>query len=252
MNESKYGKIRCLLHQRYAPPEWMLWEELTFMSGITHRRMDMFVMSQWRSSGNMRIAIEIKTSHADFVNELKDPLKRKPAMDYSDEFYYVAPRNVIPVEELPESCGLIELNKTQLRIRRRAAQRKAEPLPVSFMIRMIGHKRERMIDPNAEYCKYIGNEITVADMKKIIEDEREIARGAERYRKLDALEKEALSNPILDYVRSKFHSYQGDDNGILEKLKHFVNAKEAAMKREELRGIIKTLDGVKEKIRYML
>jgi hypothetical protein len=115
-----YIKIKKLLHLRYPPPEFIVWEELTITEGANYRRADFFVMSQWRSQNYKRIAFEIKLFHSDFVNELKDPRKREPAMKYSHEFYYVAPLNVIPVAELPEGCGLIELNATSLRVKRRA------------------------------------------------------------------------------------------------------------------------------------
>jgi hypothetical protein len=72
--------------------------------------MDAYVIAAWPSAGNKRMAFEIKTSRADFLNEIKKPLKRRPAMHFSNEFYFVAPKGMIKDEELPLNCGLMEVD----------------------------------------------------------------------------------------------------------------------------------------------
>ena len=55
-----------------------------------------------------RICYEVKTSRADFLGELKQPLKRRVGMRYSNEFYFVTPADLVKSAEVPAECGLIE------------------------------------------------------------------------------------------------------------------------------------------------
>jgi len=50
---------------------------------------------------------EMKTSRADFLSELKHPLKRRMGMRYSNEFYFVTPATLVSVGEIPPECGLV-------------------------------------------------------------------------------------------------------------------------------------------------
>ncbi len=88
--------------------EWVLLEELTFHDGT---RIDAFAFNCFRSKGFKRVAYEIKVSRSDFKNELKDANKRKSAMMFSDEFYFVAPKGMLHKYDIPEGCGLMEVNE---------------------------------------------------------------------------------------------------------------------------------------------
>ena len=55
-----------------------------------------------------RVCYEVKTSRADFLSELKRPLKRRIGMRYSNEFYFVTPAGLISLAEIPPECGLVE------------------------------------------------------------------------------------------------------------------------------------------------
>ena len=54
------------------------------------------------------VCYEVKTSRADFLAELKHPLKRRIGMRYSNEFYFVTPAGLVNTTEIPAECGLIE------------------------------------------------------------------------------------------------------------------------------------------------
>lgn len=56
-----------------------------------------------------RVCYEVKTSRADYLNELKRPLKRRIGMRYSNEFYFVVPAAMLSIAEVPPECGLIEV-----------------------------------------------------------------------------------------------------------------------------------------------
>ncbi len=48
-------------------------------------------------------------SRADFLCEVRRPLKRRIGMRYSNEFFFVAPDGLLSVEEIPVDCGLVEV-----------------------------------------------------------------------------------------------------------------------------------------------
>jgi len=48
-----------------------------------------------------RVCYEVKTSRGDFLSELKQPLKRRLGMRYSNEFYFVTPAGLVKAEEIP-------------------------------------------------------------------------------------------------------------------------------------------------------
>ncbi len=61
-------------------------------------------------------AFEVKVSRSDFLSELKKPEKRRLALHFSHEYYFVAPQGLIKPEELPTECGLMEARQEDDRI----------------------------------------------------------------------------------------------------------------------------------------
>lgn len=89
----------------------VIFPELRLGSGyndIAQRRIDLFIISS--AQGNLTTAFEIKVSRADFLKDIKDNLKQRGARLYASNFYYVAPKNMIKVEEIPLWAGLIEID----------------------------------------------------------------------------------------------------------------------------------------------
>lgn len=66
---------------------------------------------------------EIKLKHYDFLDDFKKVEKHemlKKAESCANKFFYVAPFDIIKVEELPPYAGLIEVNEERIRIKRAA------------------------------------------------------------------------------------------------------------------------------------
>jgi hypothetical protein len=59
-----------------------------------------------------RVCYEVKTSRADFLFELKRPLKRRIGMRYSNEFYFVTPAELVTPSEIPPECRLLVVTAT--------------------------------------------------------------------------------------------------------------------------------------------
>ena len=91
--------------------EWLFLRELRVGTGHRNgsaQRLDAFALNCLPHLAMKRVCYEVKTSRADFLCELKKPLKRRMGMRYSNEFYFVAPAALLTPAELPVECGLIE------------------------------------------------------------------------------------------------------------------------------------------------
>jgi len=99
---------RCVHSSR---SEWLFFRELrvgTSRRNGNIQRLDAFALNSLPHTAMKRVCYEIKTSRADFLAELKHPLKRRIGMRYSNEFYFVTPAQMVTVAEVPADCGLIE------------------------------------------------------------------------------------------------------------------------------------------------
>lgn len=105
--------IIALLRERHSIDHVFV-EELRGGSGYggdSERRMDAWAMHHHPSKGNKRIAYEVKVSRGDFLKDIKDPLKHRPALRFSNEFFFVAPEGMIKAKELPLFAGLLEVKQ---------------------------------------------------------------------------------------------------------------------------------------------
>ena len=71
--------------------------------------LDAFALNCLPHTSMRRVCYEVKISRADFLSELKQPLKRRIGLRYSNEFYFVTPAGLLNTSEIPIECGLIEV-----------------------------------------------------------------------------------------------------------------------------------------------
>jgi hypothetical protein len=91
--------------------EWLFFRELRVGTGLRNgnlQRLDAFALNSLPHTGMKRICYEVKTSRADFLCELRHPLKRRVGLRYSNEFYFVTPGSLVEPSEMPAECGLVE------------------------------------------------------------------------------------------------------------------------------------------------
>jgi len=99
---------RCLHASR---SEWLFFCELrvgTARRNGNVQRLDGFALNSLPHTAMKRVCYEVKTSRSDFLAELKQPLKRRIGLRYSNEFYFVTPAGLVDVGEIPAECGLVE------------------------------------------------------------------------------------------------------------------------------------------------
>lgn len=102
--------VEAALHAQSR--EWMFLRELRIGTGHRHhelQRLDAFALNCLPHLGMRRICYELKASRADFLGEVKRPLKRRIGMRFSNEFYFVTPAGMLGIEEIPADCGLVEI-----------------------------------------------------------------------------------------------------------------------------------------------
>lgn len=100
-----------------APAEWLFFHELRVGTGRRNgnlQRLDGFALNTLPHTGMKRVCYEAKVSRADFLCELKHPLKRRIGMRYSNEFYFVTSAGLVVPEEIPPECGLVEAGQANL------------------------------------------------------------------------------------------------------------------------------------------
>jgi len=101
--------VEAALHASAA--EWLFLRELRVGTGMRNgslQRLDAFALNALPHTGMKRVCYEVKTSRADFLCEMRNPLKRRIGMRYSNEFYFVTPAGLTEASEIPAECGLIE------------------------------------------------------------------------------------------------------------------------------------------------
>ncbi len=106
--------IVTYLRERYKfdkyKKQFVGFDELRMGSGFKQSALqgiDYWVMDTW--GGQLRTSFEIKTSRSDFLVEIKKPTKRRCALLVSNYFYFIAPKGMLKIEEIPAECGLIEV-----------------------------------------------------------------------------------------------------------------------------------------------
>lgn len=118
--EIKTTEILQALKEKYSSPgfepghEWVFFEELRVGPGFgkeSERRIDFWAMRCW-SGATERVSYEIKVSRQDFLREMKDARKRKMALLFSTQYYFITPPGLIKPDELPPECGLREVRWT--------------------------------------------------------------------------------------------------------------------------------------------
>ncbi|MCD2136020.1 hypothetical protein LQ424_29800 [Rhodococcus qingshengii] len=107
-----------------------------------YRRIDGLMFD----GGATRTAIEVKISRADFLRESEE--KRRPWRKITHRFVYATPVGLLRPEEIPDGCGLWEIDGNAVRIIKRARSNpEPEPIPhqvlVAFAYRLNRKPSER-------------------------------------------------------------------------------------------------------------
>ncbi len=101
------------------------------------QRIDAFALHTWPSKKYRRVAYEVKVSRSDLNRELDQSWKCEAALALSNEFYLVAPMDVLIggiTDRFPETWGVMSFHKDQITTIKRALWRDTDLPPYSFML----------------------------------------------------------------------------------------------------------------------
>jgi len=124
------------LKNTYPFPEHAVFTKVRNSTGFVDRvrTADAMMFGLWPSRGLDLTGIEVKVSLADWRRELNDPSKADAIGKYCDFWYIVAPRGVVPINDLPDNWGLMEPKRTKLHITKKAERiGEPQPLPRGFI-----------------------------------------------------------------------------------------------------------------------
>lgn len=133
MKEFKAEDLVNLIRCRYASQNGaynrsVVLQQVPDGTGTSQSRwIDVAVFEMWPSKGLTRSAFEVKVSRSDFLRELQIPDKHKWCRDSFHEFWFVAPKEVIQLAELPQGIGWMYPRGDRLCIARHAI-RNATPV----------------------------------------------------------------------------------------------------------------------------
>jgi hypothetical protein len=92
------------------------------------RTADAVIASVWPSRGLWLAGVEIKVSRADWKKELAHAEKSVGIQKYCKHWYVAAPAGVVPVAEVPDAWGLIEVKANTASIEKASPQLEAVPV----------------------------------------------------------------------------------------------------------------------------
>lgn len=101
------------------------------------RRIDGYAICLWGGEHYRSISYEIKVHIQDFKAELADPSKRKGSIQLTNQFFFVAPKDMIPKKMIPKECGLMEYSRGRLRISKQAPHTDCEKPSLNMIMAMV-------------------------------------------------------------------------------------------------------------------
>ena len=105
--------------------------------GASGRRADAVSLELWPSNDYKIVGYEFKVSRADWLSEMKQPEKSQAISCYCDEWYLVAPKGVLGIDELPKTWGYIQVSEKRLTTKIPAPARSSEPVSRPFMASLL-------------------------------------------------------------------------------------------------------------------
>ena len=209
--------ILSRLRAAHPPTHFFFFGELRIGGGFgkdSEQRLDAFSVGYLPSKRNVVKAFEIKVSKQDFKVEISKPLKRRAGMRLSNLFYFICPKGLIPVDEVPLNCGLIEVLEDGRLVETVHAPYR-ESIPnwnfVASMLRSLD--RERLKEWR-EIQKYIDKDAnlqyaSIQVLKKRIKAMREYNLGNKEVPDKIAAELEQALFEIQDSVENKL--FEGEE-----------------------------------------
>ena len=178
------------LMKRYPSGEYAYFSQVRNVTGFSReiRTADAMVLSLWPSRGLELYGFEIKVSRSDWLSELKNPKKADQLSQYCDNWYIVAPSDIVKIGELPAAWGLMEWSGKRWKIT--TAQRRVAPVALDrlFMASLVRNFASGMVP---------ASQVTIMAS----EQAKEITRQACILQEREIKELRGLQNRVNEFER---------------------------------------------------
>jgi hypothetical protein len=142
---TKTIEVTAALRERFAPPEFALFEEVGDSGSSSRVYADGVAINMWASRGYAIHGFEVKVSRSDWLRELKQPDKAEPIITKCDHFWLVAPDEVYQIDEVPPSWGILGFKDGKLREKRKAPALDPKPITRAFVAQMFRRSSDREV-----------------------------------------------------------------------------------------------------------
>jgi len=156
------------------------------------RYADALVVSCWPSRGIWIAGIEVKVHRGDWLRELRDPEKSAELQQWCDYWWLAAPVGVVEAIEVPETWGLLEVDKKRVKRAKEAPRQERQPWEVNFvasLLRNVAAREARLCKAAREAGERIATERYSGENfeETLLEQQRRADRAEEasRYAKND-------------------------------------------------------------------
>ena len=139
--EISHDQLKVFMKKWYLNnfPTFLYLPELAYKGSL----IDGYGISLWHSRDFRATAYEMKASRADLLSELRQPEKHQRALRISHQFFFVTPRKLASTGEIPDPCGLIEIDKGgRVHIVLDAPHRNIQPPGWSFVALLLRHAKK--------------------------------------------------------------------------------------------------------------
>lgn len=217
------------LRNRHSGESWAYFNELRTRTGYSGHigYLDAYAVGLWNDNRSF-ISYEIKISRADFKSDIDSfNKKQEAAIRNSTQFYYACPQGLISPNEIPEICGLMEINAGGPRVVKVAPIRELKDgcLDIEFN-RSLMRAMSGKFSPKSNLWKYAGKEMTEAEIldlskikyqerqddqvsslaKKMIDEEKRKAWAIlEKFARISGYSQYSLHSGEIDQVATALH-----------------------------------------------
>ncbi len=139
---------------------------------------DAVIIGNWPSVGYEVQGFEIKVSRADWLNEVKEPLKSQPTKQFCDRWWLlIASETFVKEGELPEDWGIMAPKGSGLKVIKEAPKLEPKPMTARFVTGLMRANKRNHIseDLHAQYIQDNNRKIETA-LKKEFAGLREFAK----------------------------------------------------------------------------
>lgn len=217
------------LRQKVSGEGYLVVGQVGDATGARQRRTaDALMVQCWPSRGLSITGVEYKKSRADWRRELRDPEKAESVARYCHAWLVLAPKDVVPAEELPPAWGLWELHTTAkgvtlFRTKTPPPQDTVTPVDLVFLAAVL-RAREKYTPGDAQVRAEIARERAIMEgqfderVKRRARDATRLQESVDEFEKASGLK--IANGWSLDRLGAGVAEYLRNPEQFTERLKN--------------------------------